>query len=67
MNEFDYAKNIDTSDKFAEFILTKDYWADTWAISTLERLLNTKKLYCYLKRHLIQVTLVLVEMRTIER
>lgn len=42
MNEFDYMKNIDTLDKFAEFILTKDYWADTWAISTLERLLNVK-------------------------
>lgn len=42
MNEFDYMKNIDTLDKFAEFILTKDYWADTWAISTLERVLNVK-------------------------
>lgn len=42
MTEFDYMKNIDTLDKFAEFILTKDYWADTWAISTLERLLNIK-------------------------
>lgn len=42
MNEFEYMKNIDTLDKFAEFILTKDYWADTWAISTLERLLNIK-------------------------
>ena len=42
MNEFEYMKNIDTVDKFAEFILTKDYWADTWAISTLERVLNIK-------------------------
>lgn len=42
MNEFDYMKEIDNVDKFAEFILTKDYWADTWAISTLERLLNIK-------------------------
>jgi translation initiation factor 2 beta subunit (eIF-2beta)/eIF-5 len=42
MNEFDYMKNIDTIEKFADFILTNDYWADTWAISTLERLLNIK-------------------------
>ena len=42
MNEFEYMKNIDTIDKFAEFILTNEYWADTWAISTLERVLNIK-------------------------
>lgn len=42
MTEFEYMKNIDTIEKFGDFIITNDYWADTWAISTLERLLNVK-------------------------
>jgi hypothetical protein len=29
-------------DKFKLYVQTSDYWADTWAISTLERLLNMK-------------------------
>jgi hypothetical protein len=35
-------KEIDTFEKFKAFILTIDYWADDWAISVLERLLNIK-------------------------
>src|SRR6056300_1965367 len=42
MDEFDYMKNIKTLDEFKDFIKTRHYWADTWAISTLERLLNIK-------------------------
>ena len=42
MNEFEYMKNIHTLDEFKDFIKTRHYWADTWAVSTLERLLNIK-------------------------
>jgi len=37
-----YMKNIDTLEKYRAYILTSDYWADTWAISTLEMLLKIK-------------------------
>jgi len=33
---------IDTLEKYREHIQTSSYWADTWAISTIERLLNIK-------------------------
>jgi len=33
---------IDTMDKFREFIQTPSFWADSWAISALERELNIK-------------------------
>jgi hypothetical protein len=42
MKEFEFMKNIDTLEKFRRFIQTSSYWADTWAISTLERVLNIK-------------------------
>ena len=42
MDEFKFMKDIDTLDKFKEYIQTSNYWADTWAISTLEKLLNVK-------------------------
>lgn len=42
MEEFEYMKDIRTLDEFKDFIKTRYYWADTWAISTLERLLNIK-------------------------
>ena len=35
-------KNINTLSDFKDFIQTPDYWADTWAISTIERLYNVK-------------------------
>jgi hypothetical protein len=35
-------KDITSFEKFREYIQTSDYWADTWAISTLERVLNIK-------------------------
>jgi hypothetical protein len=42
MREFSYMEGIDDLEKFRQFILTSQYWADTWAISTLERVLNIK-------------------------
>jgi len=35
-------KDLTSLEKFREFMLTRNYWADTWAISTLEKLLNIK-------------------------
>ena len=42
MEDFEYMKGIDSFEKFKEFIMTHNYWADDWAISTLEHLLNIK-------------------------
>ena len=35
-------KDVDTLDKFKRKIQTCEFWAETWAISTLERILNIK-------------------------
>jgi predicted NAD-dependent protein-ADP-ribosyltransferase YbiA (DUF1768 family) len=37
-----YMKDIDSIDKYRAYIQTSSFWADAWAISTLERLLNVK-------------------------
>jgi archaellum component FlaC len=37
-----YMNEIDTLEKMREYIKTSSFWADTWTISTLERLLNVK-------------------------
>jgi hypothetical protein len=42
LEEFEYMKDITSLEKYREFILTRKYWADTWAVSTLEKLLNIK-------------------------
>jgi predicted NAD-dependent protein-ADP-ribosyltransferase YbiA (DUF1768 family) len=42
LEEFSHMKGIDTIDKFQNYILTPDYWADDWAIEVLERELNIK-------------------------
>jgi hypothetical protein len=42
LEEFKYMAEIDSFEKYREFIKTSQYWADTWAISTLERVLNVK-------------------------
>jgi hypothetical protein len=42
LDEFEHMKDVDSFEKFKEFILSHNYWADDWAISTLEKLLNIK-------------------------
>jgi predicted NAD-dependent protein-ADP-ribosyltransferase YbiA (DUF1768 family) len=42
LKEFKFMKNVDTLEKFISKIKSCDFWADTWAISTLERILNIK-------------------------
>jgi predicted NAD-dependent protein-ADP-ribosyltransferase YbiA (DUF1768 family) len=42
IEDFKFMKDLDTFEKFKEFILDSKYWADDWAISTLEYLLNIK-------------------------
>jgi hypothetical protein len=42
LDEFEYMKDIHNVDDFKAFVKTSRFWADTWAISTLERALNIK-------------------------
>ena len=42
LKEYKFMKGIDNLDKFKRAIRHCDFWADTWAISTLERILNIK-------------------------
>lgn len=42
LQEYKFMKGIDTLDKFKSKIRKCEFWADTWAISTLERILNIK-------------------------
>ena len=42
MNEQKFMKNITSLNQFKAVINTCRFWGDTWAISTLERVLNTK-------------------------
>ena len=42
VNEFKFMKGVDTLEKFKAKIRTCEFWAETWAISTLERILNIK-------------------------
>ena len=37
-----YMKDVDTLDKMRQYIRTSSFWADAWAIATLERVLNMK-------------------------
>lgn len=42
LDEFKFMKGIDTLEKFKKIIKSCDFWAETWAVSTMERLLNIK-------------------------
>ena len=42
LQEVQFMKSIETLDQFKQYIQTSEFWADTWVISTLERLLNIK-------------------------
>jgi predicted NAD-dependent protein-ADP-ribosyltransferase YbiA (DUF1768 family) len=37
-----YMRNIKTIDQYRDYVQTPSFWADAWAISTIERLLNIK-------------------------
>ena len=42
LEEFTFMKGINSIDKFKMVLKRSEYWADTWAVSTMERLLNIK-------------------------
>jgi predicted NAD-dependent protein-ADP-ribosyltransferase YbiA (DUF1768 family) len=42
LKEYKFMKGVDTLDAFKSKIKKCDFWADTWAISTFERILNIK-------------------------
>ena len=42
LKEYKFMKGVDSLDAFKSKIRKCDFWADTWAISTLERILNIK-------------------------
>jgi predicted NAD-dependent protein-ADP-ribosyltransferase YbiA (DUF1768 family) len=42
LSEYKFMKGVDTLEAFKSKIKSCNFWADTWAISTLERILNIK-------------------------
>ena len=42
LGEFQFMKYVKNVDDLKNYVRTADFWADTWAISTLEYLLNVK-------------------------
>ena len=42
LREFRFMEDINTLDEFKKILQTCKFWAETWAISTLERVLNIK-------------------------
>ena len=42
LTEFKFIADVNNLIQFKEVLKTSNYWADTWAISTLEKLLNIK-------------------------
>ena len=44
ISEFQFMRNVESIENLREVIKTTNYWADTWAISTLEKKLNIKLL-----------------------
>ena len=42
LDDYEYMENIDSLEKYKEFVLTAQCWADDWSINVIERLLNIK-------------------------
>jgi predicted NAD-dependent protein-ADP-ribosyltransferase YbiA (DUF1768 family) len=42
LDEFIFMKNINNIEEFKTFILTNEYWADTWSMSIIEEKMNIK-------------------------
>jgi len=42
LKEYAFMKNISSLEMLKEFIKTREFWADDWSVTTLERLLNIK-------------------------
>ena len=42
LNEYRFMEGVTNLDQFKEMLKTCDFWGETWAISTLERVLNIK-------------------------
>jgi len=42
LKEYRFMKDVDTLEKFQKKIRSCEFWAETWAVSTLERILNVK-------------------------
>lgn len=42
LKEYKFMKGVDNVDQFKKIVRHCDFWADTWALSTLERILNIK-------------------------
>ena len=42
LEEFGFMKNIKSVDDLKDFVQTAEYWADIWALTTIEKLLKTK-------------------------
>ena len=42
LKEYRFMKDVDTLEKFQKKIRSCEFWGETWAISTLERILNVK-------------------------
>ena len=40
--EFKFMKKVKSVEELVKIVQTPEFWADSWAISTLERLLNVK-------------------------
>jgi predicted NAD-dependent protein-ADP-ribosyltransferase YbiA (DUF1768 family) len=54
LNEFKYMENISNLEDLRSYIKTKEFWADTWSISTIERLLNIKIIILSLEAYRIK-------------
>jgi predicted NAD-dependent protein-ADP-ribosyltransferase YbiA (DUF1768 family) len=51
LREFKYMESIKTLEEFRNFIKTREFWADTWSISTMERILNIKTIILSLEAY----------------